>query len=164
MSVSDDQEFIEFVAARGRSLLKTAYALTGDSDLAEDVVQTALVKVFLAWRRVRRDRSEAAYARQVVLRTFIDEGRRPWRRREITRDVLPELASADRSDATRSIDTHGPVVEAYEAAAQKHAGGRWSVGTGRTSLSSRPLQPWGSRLAQSRVRRLEPSTAFGSRW
>jgi DNA-directed RNA polymerase specialized sigma24 family protein len=44
-----DAEFREFVAARSRSLLRTAYLLTGDYQLAEDLVQTALTKTYLSW-------------------------------------------------------------------------------------------------------------------
>ena len=37
--VEVEQEFTEFVAARGHALLQVAYALTGDQHAAEDLVQ-----------------------------------------------------------------------------------------------------------------------------
>ena len=43
--------FEDFVAARSASLLRTAYLLTRDHALAEDLLQTALTKAYLAWRR-----------------------------------------------------------------------------------------------------------------
>ena len=55
MAERDEAEpagFAEFVAARSRSLLRTAYLLTGDAQLAEDLVQTTLTKVYLRWARV----------------------------------------------------------------------------------------------------------------
>ena len=51
-----DAEYDEFVAASWRRLCWTAYMLTGDRQLAEDLAQTALVKTYVAWPRVRRVR------------------------------------------------------------------------------------------------------------
>ena len=44
--------FDEFVAARSRALLRTAYLLTHDHALAEDLLQTALTKAWFAWKRI----------------------------------------------------------------------------------------------------------------
>jgi RNA polymerase sigma-70 factor (sigma-E family) len=52
----------------------------GDWHRAEDVLQTALVKAYVAWPRVHRDGREEAYVRRIIVRTNIDEHRRPWRR------------------------------------------------------------------------------------
>ena len=49
---------------------------------AEDLVQTALVKLYVAWPRVRREGREEAYARTIIVRANIDESRRPWRREQ----------------------------------------------------------------------------------
>ncbi|GAB3776092.1 RNA polymerase sigma-70 factor (sigma-E family) [Nocardioides ginsengisegetis] len=75
-----DAAFSEFVAARRTHLRRIAYAVCGDWDRAEDLVQTALVKLYVAWPRVRRDGAEEAYARTIIVRAGIDESRRPWRR------------------------------------------------------------------------------------
>ena len=42
-------DFDAFVAAASRRLLATAYLLTGDHGRAEDLLQTALAKTWLAW-------------------------------------------------------------------------------------------------------------------
>ena len=42
--MADRSGFDEFVAARSSALLRTAYLLTGDHALAEDLLQTALAK------------------------------------------------------------------------------------------------------------------------
>ena len=55
----------------------------------DDLAQTALVKLYVAWPRVRQDGREEAYVRTVIVRANIDESRRPWRR-EQTRDVSPD--------------------------------------------------------------------------
>lgn len=73
-------EFTDFVAARRTHLRHVAYGLCGDWDLADDLVQKTLVKLYVAWPRVRKRGAEESYARQVLVRTAIDESRRPWRR------------------------------------------------------------------------------------
>jgi RNA polymerase sigma-70 factor (sigma-E family) len=75
-----DAEFSEFVRARRTQLRRIAYACCGDWHRADDLVQTALVKLYVAWPRVRHDGREEAYARTIIVRAHIDEGRRPWRR------------------------------------------------------------------------------------
>jgi RNA polymerase sigma-70 factor (sigma-E family) len=75
-----DAEFSEFVHARRTHLRRIAYAVCGDWHRADDLVQTALVKLYVAWPRVRRDGREEAYVRTIIVRAIIDESRRPWRR------------------------------------------------------------------------------------
>lgn len=75
-----DAEFSEFVRGRRAHLCRVAYAICGDWHRADDLVQTALVKLYVAWPRVRRDGREEAYVRTIIVRADIDEHRRPWRR------------------------------------------------------------------------------------
>ena len=65
--------------------MRTAALLcAGDEAYAEDLVQTTLTKLYLAWPRVRRARSRLAYARTSLTHVFIDETQRAHRRRETT--------------------------------------------------------------------------------
>ena len=73
-------EFTEYAAARRPTLVRLAYALCGDWHTADDVVQTALAKLYVAWPRVRRSGAEDAYVRRTIARTAIDDSRRAWRR------------------------------------------------------------------------------------
>ncbi|KOX35294.1 ECF subfamily RNA polymerase sigma-24 subunit [Saccharothrix sp. NRRL B-16348] len=73
---------------------RTAYLLCGDWHRAEDLVQTALTKLYVAWPRVRRD-SPDAYARKVLVRTAIDDSRRAFRRRETVVDKVPDTRVPD---------------------------------------------------------------------
>ncbi len=58
-----DKEFSAFVAERRIDWLHSACLLTaGDTHLAEDLVQTALARLYVAWPRVRRSGTETAYA------------------------------------------------------------------------------------------------------
>ena len=75
-----DDEFARYVAASRPALWRTAYLLCGSTAQADDLVQVALLKLYLAWPRlVRGDRIDG-YARRVVVTSHIDELRRPWRR------------------------------------------------------------------------------------
>lgn len=76
----DEASYREFVAARRRPLLRTAFLLCGDWHLAEDLVQDALAKLYVAWRRIHRRGEIEAYARKTLLNAYIDSRRRPWRR------------------------------------------------------------------------------------
>lgn len=77
-----DTAFTEYVAARQAHLRRVAYAVVGDWTLAEDVLQTALAKLYVAWPRLHRDGREDAYVRQIIVRCHLDERRRGWFRRE----------------------------------------------------------------------------------
>ena len=90
-----ESEFREFVAARSSSLLRTAYLLVGDWAHAEDVLQTALTKTYLAWRRLGEIEAVEAYARRVLVTTATSWWRRRWHGERPT-EVMPERAGPDR--------------------------------------------------------------------
>jgi RNA polymerase sigma-70 factor (sigma-E family) len=109
---ADEQEaFREYVLARKATLLRTAYLLSGDWHRAEDIVSTAVVKLYTAWRKVTAAGNQDAYVRKIVVRVWLDENRRPWRR-EHPASVLPEPAAAEsvaeptayRADLRRLLD------------------------------------------------------------
>lgn len=77
-----------------------ALLVSGDMARAEDVVQTALTKLYLVWPRVRSD-TAGAYARRCVVNAAMDDRRSPFSRREQVSARLPDLAAADpeRDDA-----------------------------------------------------------------
>ncbi|MGL5823889.1 MAG: SigE family RNA polymerase sigma factor [Nocardioides sp.] len=87
-SAEQDAAYVEFVAARQLHFRRVAYALCGDWHRADDMVQVALTKLYLAWPRIRREGSEEAYVRRVIVTSNIDEHRRWWRRHEVI--GLPE--------------------------------------------------------------------------
>lgn len=98
MSREWEREFSDYVAARGRVLRNTAYLLCGDWHRAEDLAQTALAKLYLAWRRIGRQESVDGYARRVLVRTFLDELRRPWRREYAAAHLPDRPAHPDLAD------------------------------------------------------------------
>jgi len=85
--MADRSGFDEFVATRSRALLRTAYLLTGDHGLAEDLLQTALAKCWFAWGRI--DSPPEPYVRRTLATTYATWWRRRWRGERPT-DELPD--------------------------------------------------------------------------
>ena len=103
-----DDEFTEFVAARGSALRRTAFLMTGDWHAAEDLTQTALARLYVAWPRVGLDGAEA-YARTILTRSLIDARRRFWHRERPTAELIdgpgPDDVVEDRLDHSRAIES-----------------------------------------------------------
>jgi RNA polymerase sigma-70 factor (sigma-E family) len=70
-----EQAYVEFVTARQTHLRRIAYAICGDWDRADDLLQAALVKLYVAWPRVQRLGSEDAFVRRIIVRANVDEHR-----------------------------------------------------------------------------------------
>jgi RNA polymerase sigma-70 factor (sigma-E family) len=93
MRSAREDEFRAYVVASRARLVRTATLLTaGDRHLAEDLVQTTLTRLFLAWPRIRTTDGPDGYARRTLVNALIDERRRPFRRRETTRAQVPDRA------------------------------------------------------------------------
>ena len=75
-----DASYVEFVTAHQARLRRIAYAVCRDDNRAEDVLQEAFVKLYLAWSKVRQQGVEEAYTRRIIVNADIDDRRRPWRR------------------------------------------------------------------------------------
>jgi RNA polymerase sigma-70 factor (sigma-E family) len=67
----------DYVAARGTALLRSAYLLTGDRLVAEDLVQSALLKVWPRWREITALGDPHAYVRRTLLTIYLSWRRRP---------------------------------------------------------------------------------------
>src|SRR3954453_12088701 len=93
MRAADDADFREFGRARALTLRRTAYLLCGDWHLAEDLVQNALLKLHRVWPKITRRGPVDNYARRVLLCCWLDEQRRPWRRRARRDGVVPDQPS-----------------------------------------------------------------------
>lgn len=86
-----DEEFTAYLEARQDALLRTAYLLVGDRHQAEDVLQTALAKLYLSWDRVREREALDGYVRRIMVNETTSLWRRPWKRRERATDQVPEV-------------------------------------------------------------------------
>lgn len=105
MDALEDEEFRGFVAARGHALLRTAYLLTGDQHLAEDLVQTALEKVAAHWRSIRAPEARETYVRRTMYREQVSF----WRRRRV--GELPSAAVPEPRGPRSSGALAGDAVE-----------------------------------------------------
>jgi RNA polymerase sigma-70 factor (sigma-E family) len=90
--------FEEYVAARGASLWRSAWLLTGDAHRAEDLVQATLLKCWRRWRHIDSGAALDSYVRRVMVTTYTDWWRRRWRG-EVPTEVLPEETSPDATTA-----------------------------------------------------------------
>ncbi|RKT84689.1 RNA polymerase sigma-70 factor, sigma-E family [Saccharopolyspora antimicrobica] len=93
MRAEQERAFREFAGERALWLRRSAYLLCGDWHLAEDLVQNTLLKLYRAWRRVDLSTVDS-YARRALLRVWLDERRRPWRRAERNDADPPETGDA----------------------------------------------------------------------
>lgn len=106
----DDPEFREYVTSRGRALLRTAYLLTGNLADAEDLLQAALAKTYLAWDRIEDRGALDGYVRRAMVNTHISW----WRRRrlqEFPTDELPDRAVADHAGDSDLQETLRRAIE-----------------------------------------------------
>ncbi|GAB3766254.1 RNA polymerase sigma-70 factor (sigma-E family) [Nocardioides ginsengisegetis] len=108
-------EFSEFAHACAPSLLRTAYLVAGDHQLAQDLLQEALVKTLLAWPRLHDRDNLEAYTRRIIVTTSIS-----WRRRrsfhERPTEALPERPG---TDPTQALVDHEAVIAALRALAPR---------------------------------------------
>jgi RNA polymerase sigma-70 factor (sigma-E family) len=103
---TEEDEFRAYVAARMDRWRRTAYLLCRDWHLADDLVSVTVGKLYRHWRTVAQADNPDAYAQRVLTRSWLDEQRRPWRRRERTLEALPETLerAADRVADRESLD------------------------------------------------------------
>lgn len=92
--MADDAAFRAFVEANGATLLHAARLLTGDHHRGEDLVQTALTRVYLKWDRID---TPLAYARKALVSAHIDSSRRRWWGEKPTSE-LPEAPASESTD------------------------------------------------------------------
>jgi RNA polymerase sigma-70 factor (sigma-E family) len=90
---AETSDFTQFVEAREQSLRRTAWLLTGDWGLAEDLVQTALARSWPRWERINRRDDPEIYVRRVIVNTWATWSRRRWRGEKAT-PAVPETPDA----------------------------------------------------------------------
>jgi hypothetical protein len=107
-----DEQFRAYVFASRGGLLRTAtFLASGDRFHAEDLVQTALMRLYVAWPRVRAETVDA-YARKAMLNALIDDRRRPFARRVValTTGRLDGSGATHPAAATGGTATTQPIA------------------------------------------------------
>jgi RNA polymerase sigma-70 factor (sigma-E family) len=92
-------QFTDYVRTKGPTLLRTARSLTPNPADAEDLLQTALTKTYLAWDRIDDHRAVDGYVRRTLVNTRTSQ----WRKRrvdEFSTDEVPEPAGLGAPDLT----------------------------------------------------------------
>ncbi|WP_245680949.1 SigE family RNA polymerase sigma factor [Glycomyces harbinensis] len=101
-------EFEDFVRARSGALCASAYLLTGDRGLAEDLVQDALARTWRSWKRLHQTANAEAYTRRTMYHLHVSR----WRRRkvaEIATDAVPERRF-DEPDTALRLAVHAALL------------------------------------------------------
>ncbi|MGH8792293.1 MAG: SigE family RNA polymerase sigma factor [Stackebrandtia sp.] len=111
MSTSPEWEFDEFVRARTPALLRSAFLLTSDQQLAEDLVQSALSRTHRAWKRLARLGNAEAYTRKTMYHLQVNWWRRRAREREINR-TLHQQETTVASDSADEVVRRRSLQEA----------------------------------------------------
>jgi RNA polymerase sigma-70 factor (sigma-E family) len=86
-------QFDEFVRARTPALLRSAYLLTGDQHLAEDLVQSALARTHRSWRSLHAEGNAEAYTRKIMHNLQVSW----WRRRRVAESLAGEIPEPRRA-------------------------------------------------------------------
>ncbi|GAB3420538.1 SigE family RNA polymerase sigma factor [Flindersiella endophytica] len=95
----DPREFSEFASTRTQQLFRTAYLLTGNRQMAEELVQVTLGKLYASWSRTYRVENPVAYAHTVLARSYVADRKR--NSREVPTETVPEHAATERDVALR---------------------------------------------------------------
>jgi len=92
---AEASDFAQFVEARESALRRSAWLLTGDWGLAEDLVQTALARSWPRWERINRRDDPEVYLRRAMVNTWTTWSRRRWRGEKASPAVTEVPASGD---------------------------------------------------------------------
>ncbi|MFC4013916.1 SigE family RNA polymerase sigma factor [Nonomuraea purpurea] len=106
-----EDEFHEYVRARGPALLRAAHQLTGHPLDAEDLLQNALTKTYLAWNRIEDRRALDGYVRRAMVNINISQ----WRRRKLEEYPSAELPEPPNDGPARDGDVHELLEQALES-------------------------------------------------
>lgn len=103
-------DFREFVVSRGRSLLHSAYLLTGNLADAEDLVQSALAKTYQSWDRIEDRKALDGYVRRAMVNTHISW----WRRRKVDEYPTDDIPDHPVADTSANSEIHDSLRRAID--------------------------------------------------
>jgi len=135
--VSTTEEFTEFAVGAAPRLRRTAFLLCGDWRTADDLVQTALARTFVSWRRITRRDAVCAYASRTLVNAFLADRRRrgqeplatlpPKTRVVVVMPYWSDLSVEQVSDLLGCSTAAGitlPVIRSASGGARDRRGGR----------------------------------------
>ncbi|GAA2895006.1 SigE family RNA polymerase sigma factor [Nonomuraea rubra] len=107
-TTSWEDEFREYVMARGPALLRAAHQLTGHPLDAEDLLQSALTKTYQAWERIEDRGALDGYVRRAMVNINISQ----WRRRKLEEYPSDELPEPVTFEPAGSSEVHEALEQA----------------------------------------------------
>ena len=130
-----------------RRCLRSAYLLTGDQHLAEDLVQSALARTHRAWRRLGRTDNAEAYTRKTMYHLQVS-----WWRRPTVAESLSATPPEPRGAAHRTSRAGGPRMALPAALRRLTAGSAPCSCCGSSTTAPRPRRPSCSASPSARSR------------
>jgi RNA polymerase sigma-70 factor (sigma-E family) len=110
MNAQLDMEFRDFMHGRWPTIVRLAYALTGDLGHAEDVAQIAFTRAYASWPRVRRTGNPEAYVRRIV----INENRNRFRKQRVAERLTDSPPESGSADTTSQYDERSALIAALQ--------------------------------------------------
>ncbi|HET6484363.1 MAG TPA: SigE family RNA polymerase sigma factor [Actinoplanes sp.] len=99
-----EADYAHFVRTRTHALLRSAYLLTGDQHLAEDLVQETLARTHRAWQRLDRTENAEAYARKIMYHAQVSIWRRPRVAEVLPADYEPDQRQGGDDPADAAVE------------------------------------------------------------
>jgi RNA polymerase sigma-70 factor (sigma-E family) len=102
-----DEAYTAYVSSKVAWLRRVAYLLCEDWHRADDLVQTAITKLYINWRRAARVENLDGYVRTILVNTYLAEQRTSWWRRVVPAQYpdAHEAVTADAVDTDAALDT-----------------------------------------------------------
>jgi RNA polymerase sigma-70 factor (sigma-E family) len=107
---SREAEYTDYIQGRLPSLRRVAYLLCQDWQRADDLVQTAITRLYTHWGRARNATSIDAYARTILIRVFLADRRSAWSRRVALFSAYPEMPAAAGADPDTRLDVRAALA------------------------------------------------------
>ena len=110
-----DAEFTEFAGTATPRLLRLGWLLTGDRQQAQDLVQSALMRTYISWQRIRNDDAKA-YTRKILVNLHTD-----WLRRRFWLErSVPELPhDPDGGDRVGRVEARMALIAALQSLSRR---------------------------------------------
>ncbi|MBO0870880.1 MAG: SigE family RNA polymerase sigma factor [Micromonosporaceae bacterium] len=97
MRAEAENEYVDYVRGRLPQLHRAAYLLCGDTDRAQDIVQSTITALYRHWSRARAVENIDGYVHRMLVRRYLDEKRLSWSRVLLTDRTPDRTAPAQRS-------------------------------------------------------------------
>lgn len=108
-----EREYVDYVRASLTWLRRSAYRLCGDAHRADDLVQQAITKLYVNWRRARAAANTDAYVQQILARVYLDERRLRWAGVALHASV-PEVSRAQAQEPGRRAEDQATLRAALD--------------------------------------------------